>query len=273
MLAATLASALTPGLVMAQDGDDTASAPSRSDSSSRWDATLGVGAGVRPTYEGSDRYVALPVPYIDVNYNDWLSFGRNGLNAYWSKGNLRIGGGITSAEGRLDHDSHNPLERGDDRLAGMGEIDRATGLRAFASYKLGRVNISGSVTRFYGSEHHDDPRNEGLLVSIGAAIPFQITDKLTITTAVGATWADRKYTQTFFGVTEAQAKNSRFAPFAAGSGLKNVDADIGVSYHFNRHWSIQTLLQVKALSGDAARSPVTFSDTDASLITTINYHF
>ncbi|MEO9077867.1 MAG: MipA/OmpV family protein [Rhodanobacter sp.] len=274
ILAATLAAALSPTLVMAQADDKATSTTTPTNSTSRWDVSVGAGGGVRPTYEGSDRYMTIAVPYIAVTYDNWLSLGQDGLNAHVTKGNLRFGGGVTGASGRLDHDSDNLLRLGDDRLKGLREIQSAPGLRAFASYQLGRVHIGGSVTKFYGSSNHqNDPKNEGLLVSVGAAIPFHTTDKLTITTAVGATWADTKYTQTFFGVTEAQSVYSRFAQFKASSGLKSVDADLSISYRFNRHWSVQSLLQVKALSGDAAKSPVAFADNDASFFTTINYRF
>ncbi|MEO7066488.1 MAG: MipA/OmpV family protein [Rhodanobacter sp.] len=274
LLAATLAGALTPGLAMAQDADMTTSATTPTDSTSRWDVTVGAGGGVRPTYEGSNRHMTIAVPYVAVTYDNWLSLGPNGLNAYGTKGNLRFGGGVTGASGRLDHDSDNLFKLGDDRLRGLREIQSAPGLRAFASYKLGRINIGGSVTKFYGSSNHQgDPKNKGLLVSVGAAIPLRITEKLTITTAIGATWADAKYAQTFFGVTEAQSAHSQFAPFKASSGLKSVDADLSISYRFNRHWSVQTLLQMKALTGNAAESPVTFADNEASFFTTINYHF
>lgn len=274
MLAATLAGTPLPGLAMAQDDDKAGSTIAYADSTHRWDVTVGAGVGVRPTYEGSDRYTTIAVPYAEATYNDWLSLGHNGLNAYVTKGNLRFGGGVTGASGRLDRDSDNLLKPGDDRLKGLGEIQGAPGLRAFASYKLGRVNLGGSITRFYGSaDHRNDPKNEGLLVSVGAAIPFQPTAKLTITTAVGATWADTQYTQTFFGVTEAQSAHSRFAPFNASSGLKSVDVDLSISYRFNRHWSVQSLMQMKVLSGDAAESPVAFAGNDASFFTPINYHF
>jgi outer membrane scaffolding protein for murein synthesis (MipA/OmpV family) len=271
MLAAALAGTLPSGVALA--GEDDGPAPTATKSSGRWDVTLGIGAGTHPTYEGSDRHVVAPVPYIDINYGDWLSLGPDGLSAYWRKGDLRMGGGITRHGERRDSDTNGIIDQGDDRLKGLGTIDSAIGLKLFVSYMFGRVNVSGSVTRFHGSSKNGAPKNDGTLVKIGAATPFQVTDKLTITAAVGTTWADEKYAQTFFGVTDVQSRRSRFTPFKAGSGLKDVDLDIGVSYRFNEHWSMLTLLQAKSLRGDAADSPITYSDTNVSFIATINYRY
>lgn len=37
-----------------------------------WDVSLGGGALVRPTYEGSDRYRVSPAPFVTVTYNDFF---------------------------------------------------------------------------------------------------------------------------------------------------------------------------------------------------------
>src|SRR5690625_2765034 len=295
VLAAALTGALAPGMAMAQEhddawqdtarpwaasnaghadqSDDSRSAVGATDASSPWDVTLGIGAAMRPTYEGSDEYDVIPAPWVDITYDDWISLGADGLNAYWHAGNLRIGGGITHFDAREDHDSHDILKRGDDRLKGMGHLDGAPAIRAFAAYRWGQVNIGGSVKHALGSSSKNDMQVEGTVVKIGASIPFRVTNKLTLTAALGATWADEKYTQALFGVTPEQAERSGFAPFKAESGLKSVGVAFGASYQFNEHWSFMTLVHGKKLTGDAADSPIVFSDTNTTVITTINYHF
>src|SRR5882724_11428975 len=65
-----------------------------------WDVPLGAGAAVRPTYEGSDHYIASPVPFVNVIWRDTISLGVDGLSAYWRYENLRIGGGLSYGTGR-----------------------------------------------------------------------------------------------------------------------------------------------------------------------------
>ena len=93
-----------------------------------WDVTLGGGAAVRPTYEGSDHYIASPVPFVNVIWRDTIALGVDGLSAYWRYENLRVGGGLTYATGR--YQSSGIFQQGDGRLAGMGDIPGPSGSRA-----------------------------------------------------------------------------------------------------------------------------------------------
>lgn len=302
VLATALTGLLAPGLAAAQDSSGegysgmssgnaprpwTATAGNRQvsadaqeaadekaeDATSPWDVTIGLGAAVRPTYEGSDEYEAIPAPWVDITYGDWISFSPDGLNAYWHTGNLRIGGGVTSISGRNDSDSGEIFDRGDDRLKGMGDLSSSTAARAFVAYQWGMVNLGVSAEHSVESSDEDDLTVEGSVVQFGASIPFQVTDNLTFTAALGATWADDKYMQSLFGVTAKQAERSQFTQYTAVSGLKSVGIAFGASYKLSNHWSLMALVHGEKLMGDAADSPIVFSDTNATFITTVNYHF
>ncbi len=232
-----------------------------------WDITVGGGAAVRPTFEGSDRSRVSPLPYIDVTYDDMISLGVNGLNAYWHNNNIRVGGGVTFDGGRKDSKGNGIFNEGDDRLKGLGNIDSAVGFKGFASYDFGLFNVGASVTKFTGTQ------NDGLLVDFGAELPYKVTDKLMVITHIGATWADDSYMKTFFGVTPVQAAHSRFKKFSAGAGLKDVGAGVNVRYQFNEHWFAGAIADVKELNGDASKSPISFSDTNESFLAFVGYHF
>jgi outer membrane protein len=61
-------------------------------STSGWDIALGGGAAVRPTYEGSDRYLARPAPLLSLTWTwaDRVSIGPTGLSAYWHEDAFRV---------------------------------------------------------------------------------------------------------------------------------------------------------------------------------------
>ncbi|MGH8210941.1 MAG: MipA/OmpV family protein, partial [Steroidobacteraceae bacterium] len=184
---------LTPSRALADE--DSEHAPPKDG----WDVSVGGGPGVRPTYEGSDRYVVTPLPFVSATYDDWLSMGPDGLNAYWHQGNFRIGAGPTFDDGREDKNSNGPFTQGDDRLKGLGDIEHALGVRVLSSYKLGPVVFDGSVTKLtHGG-------NDGVLAHAGVALPYELTDKFSLTLSVGTTWANKSYMQTYFGVTPIQA--------------------------------------------------------------------
>ena len=280
VLAASLtASFLMPLVVMAQEidapssfGADDYSAASTvvsrfSPIKKPWDITIGGGLADRPTYQGSDRHVVSPVPFVSVTYNDMISLGANGLSAYWRHDDFRIGGGLTYGAGRRDTKQSGIFVHGDDRLQGMGNINRALGVRAFAAYRLGPVVLDGSVTKLTASN------NDGVFANLGMSVRYRVTDRLTLIPHAGTTWANQSYMQTHFGVTPTQAANTSFSQFNANSGLKDVGAGINGIYAFDQHWFVGAFANVIKLKGDAAKSPITFSDTNTTVMAMVGYRF
>lgn len=232
-----------------------------------WDVSVGGGLGTRPTFDGSDKSVTSVIPFVQATYDDMISLGPNGLNAYWHQDNFRVGAGLTRDQGRKDKETTGIFSQGDNRLKGMGDISSALGLKIFGSYDFGLINLNGSITKFNGTN------NKGLVANIGADLPFRVTDKLMVTTHVGATWADKTYMQTFFGVTPTQAANTNFTEYTAGPGIKNIDAGINATYRIDQHWFVGANLGLERLTGDAAKSPITFSKTNPTFTAMVGYHF
>jgi outer membrane protein len=232
-----------------------------------WDVTLGVAGALRPTFEGSDRYIATPLPLVAVKWRDMISFGEGGLSAYWHRRNFRIGAGLTFDPGRKDHSTGGIFETGDDRLAGLGKIDASLGLRAFAEYRLGPLAFEVSGTKFTGGQ------NSGLLANLGLSMPLPLGRKLIVMPHARATWADGTYNQTYFGVTPAQAAASIFPAFNARSGVKDVRGGINLIWRFNAHWYAGADVSVVHLMGDPTRSPISISDTSATAMTMLGYRF
>ena len=230
-----------------------------------WDVTIGAGAAVRPTYEGSDRYKVTPIPLVNVTWNDMISLGTTGLSAYWRHENLRVGVGLTYGLGRTQNNSL--FSQGDDRLAGLGDIPAALGVRGFADYRLGFVDLNASITKLTANG------NNGVLVNFGAAVPYKLTDATTLMANVSVTWADQSYMQTYFGVTSTQAANSGFARYDAGAGIKDVSIGIGLNHKFDQHWAVSADVRVTRLTGDAENSPIVFSKTQATFLSALEYHF
>jgi outer membrane scaffolding protein for murein synthesis (MipA/OmpV family) len=242
-------------------------APMRPDAPRDWDVTLGVGGSLRPTFEGSDRSSFHPIPVLSVRWRDIITLGEGGLNAAWHHGRLRIGGGLTFDPGRKDHSSGGIFESGDDRLRGLGTVNAALGFRGFADYRLGPANFQVSATKFTGSQ------NDGVLVDFGVSAPLPLSRKLILMPHLRASWADGRYTQTYFGVTPVQSAASIFPVFAAGSGFKDVRGGATLIWRLNTHWFVTTDVSAIQLVGAAKRSPISISDTNVTLLSAIGYHF
>jgi outer membrane protein len=232
-----------------------------------WDVNLAVGAAMQPTFHGSDRYRATPVPLVVIRWRDTVSLGVEGLSLYWHHNNLRIGGGVNYEGGRQDHETSGLLSSGDDRLRGLGNVDASVGLRGFVSYKLGPVYLDTSAIKYLGSQ------NKGILLNIAASAPLTVTERLVLRPHVGATWADDNYMQTFFGVTPFQASRSIFPTFSATAGLEDFNGGLTIVYLLNKHWFWGADATATQYLDHAARSPITISSTNATLATVIGYHF
>lgn len=274
LLAASLAAGLLhPPAAMADGGLHTTDAGSTltdtgAPGKQGWDLTLGGGVIYLPTFEGSDRNTTTPLPFVNATWNDRISIGTNGLSAYLRHDGLRYGVGLNYGSGRKDSKGDGIFELGDDRLRGLGNISAALGIRAFATYDTGPVVLSGALTKFTGNQ------NDGVLMNLGASKRFKLNERWSLTPHAGATWANQSYTQTFYGVTPTQAANSRFAAYSAGSGFKDVSAGINATYQIDsHHWFVSTSLVAKRLVGDAAKSPISISDSQTTLMMILGYRF
>ncbi|SJZ39373.1 Outer membrane scaffolding protein for murein synthesis, MipA/OmpV family [Enhydrobacter aerosaccus] len=230
-----------------------------------WDVTLGAGAAVRPTYEGSDRYIVSPVPFVNVIWNDTVALNVEGLSAYWRYGNLRVGGGLTYDTGRSQ--STGTFQQGDYRLAGMGDIPAALALKAFADYRLGPVVLNAAVKKLTANG------NDGVVLNFGMALPYKLTESTMVRASVSADWANQSYMQTHFGVTAVQAANSGYAQYNAGAGIQSVNFGLGLTQKLGEHWELIAQGRVMRLTGDTQNSPIVFSTTQAVVMGALAYHF
>ena len=233
-----------------------------------WDVSLAGGVALRSTYQGSNRYEVAPVLFASVTYRDMISLGAGGLSVYWHNDDLKIGIGLTENGGRKDYRTNGLFETGDDRLKGLGNINSALGIRGFATYKLGYIVLDGAVTKL--TNHFD---NNGVFANAGVSAPKKLGDRLILTPHVITTWANRNYTETFFGVTAAQAADSAFPEFNAGAGFMNVAAGVTAAYLVNPHWFVRASADVTKLTGDAGGSPITFSSTNGLVSIITGYRF
>jgi len=262
---ASISTALAQGILYTPDQQP--SAWNTNQKPAPWDINLAAGAAMQPTFHGSDRYRTSPVPLVIIRWRDAVALGVEGLSLYWHNDNLRIGGGVNYEGGRLDHETSGFLSSGDNRLKGLGNVDASVGIRGFVSYKLGPVYLDASATKYFGSQ------NKGVLVNVSASAPLALTKRLIFRPHIATTWADDNYMQTFFGVSPLQASRSIFPRFSTGSGLEDINGGLTIVYVLNEHWFWGADATATQFLDHAARSPITITNTNATMATVIGYHF
>jgi outer membrane scaffolding protein for murein synthesis (MipA/OmpV family) len=114
---------------------------------------------------------------------------------------------------------------------------------------------------------------KGAQVDMTVEIPWSLSDRLVFRFALGATWADRDYLQTYFGVTAAQAQATSFSVYTPKSGCRKVDASLGAEYAMASSWKLQANVGFARLGDDSAASPLVGRRNGASAALTVAYAF
>jgi len=215
------------------------------------DAYAGLGARVRPAYEGADSRRVDAVPYLRL-YGEHL-FARTtqgllegGIRSNTAVG-LVVGAQLAYEEGRLTDESAF-LQAHEFEVI---DASASLGVHAEADWKLGPMPVNALV-RY----RHDIDSDRG------AQIDLRLTAGIFSRWRVNAgffgqlTWSDEKATQTFFGLTPEQSSRTGLPVYGAGAGLRNAALGFVGSVDLSKHWLVLWGLNVTRLQGDASDSPI-----------------
>jgi outer membrane protein len=208
----------------------------------RWRFALGAGGGTGPNFQGSDKYKLRALPFVVASYGRFfVGFGGVGVRLYRDAG-WSFGAILAPGQGRK--------EDVDQRLAGLGDVDRTVNLGMYGvNFSRGFATRAVVYTDVGGDGH-------GTLARLDVLRRFRVDERLGFFAGPGLTWASRQYMQSFFGVTEEQAARSGFPEFHPGSAVNSLRLTGGASYRFAPDWRLIGSLSASRLSGDAGNSPI-----------------
>jgi len=236
--------------------------------SNSWKFVVGVGAVNQPKYPGSSENMTRALPFIAVEYGRVFLGGAPGagipagLGAYLyrdSRWTLGVGLGQDLTKPRKEADST--------RLHGLGDIDSTPLGAIFASGRWPWFAIRASVISDVGG------KDEGTRASLDLEAKYHLSSNITLAAGPGATWADRRYQQTFFGVSKNQSLNSGLEEYTAESGINNLRFSLSMDLRLNRQWNLGTRFTMTALNGKAERSPITERKRTSTLAVFGMYRF
>ena len=214
-------------------------------------ATLGAGVVQMPEYPGSDENRTQALPLVSVRYKRFFLGGApgsgspGGLGAYLYESDRWTLGAVASPDAR------DPRKESDDeRLRGLGDIDATVRAGLFTSYRIGWLKLSASAMTDVAD------KQPGTIANLDAEFTYRPFPKLILSGGPGVSWSDKKYVQTFFGVTGEQAARSGFAPYTPAGGVSVVRVSFGAQYLLTPHWFLGARATAARLQGDAANSPI-----------------
>ncbi|KWB86358.1 MipA/OmpV family protein [Burkholderia ubonensis] len=230
-----------------------------------WQVSVGAGMTLEPRYAGADRYHVLGGPNVDVRYRDlfFLSTGE-GIGANVLRGpNWRVSLSVGYDLGRRSADDL-------DHLRGFDNINPAPVLKLSADYVISKdfpLVLRADVRRSVGGSN-------GWVGDLSAYMPMPGSNEHFFWFA-GPTvsFADARYMNSWFGVSDAAAARSGLQRYSSGAGIRSVGAGVTMVWFVNKHWFLTMDGALEQLVGRAARSPVTQQTTNGVLDLSVNYQF
>jgi outer membrane protein len=217
--------------------------------SSDWRFAVGGGAIVRPEYEGSKDYEADFAPVLTISWRDVvqlrgtaLTVDLLGLTGTRPVAGLQAGPIVRYRFGRDQDDNA--------ALRGLGDVDGSVEVGGFVRWTTGPWSVGATVVQDVAGGH------EGMLAELEAGWRTTIAPRWTLGLGGQLTWADGRYNQSFFGISQAQSLRSGRAAYDADAGIKDVGVTASLDYAVTRNWGLSGRVGYKRLLGDAADSPL-----------------
>lgn len=225
--------------------------------------TVGAGGFYGPSYEGSDDYVAFPVPLVQGRLLGVTITPRAGgaaLDLVPDAKDAKIGfsfGPVATIRRDRVHRIKDPVVRS------LGKLDTAVEVGANAG-----VTVYDLLTGYDGLTFSADARwdvagaHKGMLWGPSVSYFTPVSRGAVVNLALSAEHMDRDYADYYFSVRPAGAAASGLPAFKAGSGWKSLGATLltGVDLDgnlANGGLSLFAIAGYTRLLGDAKRTPLT----------------
>lgn len=217
---------------------------------------VGAGAAYAPAYLGADKYRVQPVPVVDVAWGPFFLNLRNGLGINVIDNDvLTVGVSVAPMQGY----------RREDAPEGIGKLSLGVGGRGFVSVKAaGFIATVGGTQGITGG-------TKGFVADASLTYPIAISSRFTLAPSIGATWANRKHNDRYFGVNEQQSLASGLPQFHAGSGFTDATAALSANYRLTDRISLGVTGAVTTLLGDVKDSPIVYHKTQPAGFLSITY--
>ena len=224
----------------AQQDDDTRSFAEANKTESDH-VTIGIGVAALADFQGSRHYQIQPAPIVDIEQGRFFAKSGEGIGIkVINMSNFQAGVSVNWMRG---YDA-------EDVPTGIGKLKSTFGGRAFVSGQFAGFSGTVAVTApVFGGDA------EGVFANARIAYPVQVTDSLTISPALGVSWADSKFMRRYFGVSEEQAFASDLPLYQPSSGFKDIDARLAVNFELTPKISLVAVGMITRNFNTATDSP------------------
>ena len=192
----------------------------------------GIGASYGPGYMGADE---------------------NKTDPWFILRNVTLGQGGDEKQGFSLIPSLNYIGKRDagdfDDLDGMKDISRAYEVGLKLSYVSGPFTSYTHVRQGFGGHH-------GIVGEIGTRYRQDVNERFTFWAGAELKGGDSKFTDTYFGVSDAESVSSGYRAYNPGGGFYEANVNVEARYMLNENWAVLGRATYGRLLGDAADSPL-----------------
>ena len=213
------ASALTSPAA-AQEAAD--SGPATNSETSVYDGdwlSVGVGVGYAPSYDGSDDYVAFPIPVVQGSLGGIGISPRAGGLALDFLADPEKGVGFNlGPSARMRSNRASQIE--DKVVRSLGKLDHAVEVGPSVGITVAQVFHEYDTLSFNTDIGWDVAgAHKGMVVSPSLTYFTPLSRGAAVSLSASAEWGDRKFADYYYSISPAQSAASGLAPFSAGKGF------------------------------------------------------
>lgn len=226
-----------------------------------WTIQVGALSIYWQVYEGSDEFESLASPYISAEYKDRYFIDLiDGIGVnFRNDEQVRLAASIAYITGRDESDS--------DNLQGIGDINDGAALNLLSEYRFGKYSIGGKFINQLSGD------NTGFVVDASAGYTSIIANTTVVKTALIASVASSRYTESYFGINDTQAAASGLDSYKPGAGVKSAGLQVDVLRAFANHWNLLGQVKYERLLGDTADSPIVLDENQYTVAIGAAYQF
>ncbi|SBW79099.1 structural protein MipA [Pseudomonas veronii 1YdBTEX2] len=204
----------------------------------------GAGISYQPKEPTGTRYETAAVPYLDLDWGDVSLSTDDGLS--WSA--LKTNG--VSAGPYINYLSR---RTSNGALSGLREVSSMAEVGGFVEYAPADFwRVYAQLGRAVGGAQGQG----GVLGKVGGELGYPLVGGIIGSSDLMAHFADRRQTNTFFGVSDSEAAASGFRPYNASGGFQNVTFTQSFEFPLATKWSLLTSASWVRLVGSAANSSI-----------------
>lgn len=252
-----------------------------------YDMYIGMGAVLRPSYEGAEKYKKAPLPVMQVQWSNGAFL--SGMSAGWHLSEQpqhdfgpliafepsRSPSGLSNSidpPRYLQSDGASPTfgtGKNSNKLIGLENIHARLLYGGFYHFSLSQ-NLRQTNVILFGIGN--DKNGVRLSSDLRYSVP-ELPTHHRLTLGVGFNAVNQAYAQSYFGVSEVEANRSLNRSFRPKAGIKDIHLEANWNWSLSSSWLLTSRMQLGHLVGSTSDSPLVERRTSVTVSSALAYRF